>query len=72
MNKFQQFKLNFSRDMSKMRYFNNAFSKIAKWWRLFALSSPLIFDLGDLKLRDLPKLWLFKRIITKWNLKLLN
>jgi len=32
-------KLNFSRDMSKMHYFNNKFSKIAKRWGLSAPSA---------------------------------
>jgi len=30
---------------------------------------PLSFDFGDLKLRDLAKLWFFKLIITKSNFK---
>jgi len=38
--------------MSKMRYFNNKFSKIAKRWRF---SAPLTSDFGDLKFRDFPK-----------------
>jgi len=39
--------------MSKIRYFSNRFSKIAK---LFRPQRPLTFNFGDLKLRDLPKL----------------
>jgi len=69
MNKFQIFKLNFSGDISKMRYFNNIFSKIAEHWGLSAPSVPLTLDFGDLKLRDLPKLRFFKRIMTKSNCK---
>jgi len=41
--------------MSKMRYFNNKFSKFAKHWGLCAPSTPLISDFDDLKLSDLPK-----------------
>jgi len=44
----------------KMHYFSNKFSKIAK---------HLIFNLGDLKLRGLAKLWIFKLIMTKLNFK---
>jgi len=45
--------------MSKVHYFNNKFSK-----------TPLTSDFGDhLKLSDLLKLWFFKRIITKSNIK---
>jgi len=43
--------------MSKMHYFSDKFSKIAKRWVLSAPQRPLIFDFGDLKLRDLVKLW---------------
>jgi len=39
--------------MTKMHYFNNKFSKIAKRWELCA---PLTSDFSDLKLRDLPKI----------------
>jgi len=72
--------------MSKMRYFNNKFSKFSKrWgsplrfplgalrpalhWELSAASVPLTSDFGDLKLRDLPKLWFFKWIMTKSKFK---
>jgi len=41
-----------------MHYFSNKFSKIAKRWGLSALN-PLTFDIGDLQLRDLAKLWIF-------------
>jgi len=34
------FRLNFSRDISKMRYFSNKFSKIAKRWNLSVPSDP--------------------------------
>jgi len=37
---FQIFRLNFSWDMSKMHYFSNKFSKIAKCWELSASSAP--------------------------------
>jgi len=53
--------------MSKMGYFSNIFSKIAKCWRLSAPSASLPFDIGDLKLRDLAKLWCFKLIMAKSN-----
>jgi len=52
-----------------MRYFINKFSKIAKRWGLSAPSTPLTFNLGDLKLHDLAKLKIFKLIITKSNIK---
>jgi len=42
-----------------MHYFSNKFSKIAK------RCAPSSFDFGDLKLRDLDKLWFFKLIMTK-------
>jgi len=48
-----------------MRYFSNKFSKIAKLWS--ALCAPLPFDIGDLKMRDLAKLWCFKLIMAKLN-----
>jgi len=66
MNSLHIFRLNFSRDMSKMRYFNNKFSKITN--DQFQFQKPLTFDIDDLKLCDLPKLLLFKRIVTKSNL----
>jgi len=53
--------------MPKMRYFSNKFSKIANRWELAALSASLPFDVGDLKLRDLAKLWCFKLIMAKSN-----
>jgi len=52
--------------MSKMRYFSNDFSKIAKRRGLSA-PLPLSFNFGDLKLRDLAKLWFFKLIMAKSN-----
>jgi len=67
MNKLQIFRLNFSRDMSKMRCFSNKFSKIAKRWELSATSASLLFDIGNLTLRDLTKLWCFKLIMAKSN-----
>jgi len=36
--------------MSKMHYFSNKFSKITKHW-----GRLLIFNIGDLKFRDLAK-----------------
>jgi len=44
--------------MSKMHYFRTNFQ-----------NSPITFDIGDLKLRDLVKLWFFKQILTKSNFK---
>jgi len=41
--------------MSKMHYFSNKFSIIAKRWWLFAPQRLLIFNIGDLKFRDLAK-----------------
>jgi len=43
--------------MPKMHYFSNKFSKIAKRWDSPPPAS-LIFNIGDLKSRDLTKLWL--------------
>jgi len=53
--------------MSKMGYFNNKFSKIAKRWGLSAPITSLPFDIVDLKLCDLAKLWCFKLITAKSN-----
>jgi len=52
--------------MSKMYYFSNKFSNIAKRWGF-----PLFtFDIGDLKLRNFGHiLFLFKLIMTKSNLQ---
>jgi len=47
--------------MPKMHYFSNKFSKIAKRW---GLSLPVPFNISDLKLSDLAKLWFFKLIMT--------
>jgi len=55
--------------MFKMRYFSNKFSKIAKRWELSAPSASLPFDIGDLKLRHLVKLWCFKLIMAKLNFR---
>jgi len=49
--------------MPKMNYISNKFLKIAKPQR------SLIFDFGDLKLRDAVKFCFFKLIMTKSNLK---
>jgi len=37
---FHAFKLNFICDVSKMQYFSNKFTKIAKRWGLSASSAP--------------------------------
>jgi len=50
-----------------MRYFSKKVSKIAKRCELSAHSAALTFDFGDLKLRDLPKLYFFKLIMMKSN-----
>jgi len=52
-----------------MHYFCSKFSKIAKRWKLFAPQHSLIFDIVGLKLRDLAKLYFFKLIMKKFNLK---
>jgi len=50
---FQIFRLNFSRDMSKMHYFSNKFSKIAQRWgrnQVLGAFRPqrfLTFNIGD-------------------------
>jgi len=54
--------------MSTKPSFSNKFSKIAKHWGL-PPQRLLIFNFGDLKLRNLAKLWFFKLIMTKSNLK---
>jgi len=43
--------------MSKMHYFSNKFSKIAKRWGLSAPQRLLTFNIGDLKFCDLAKWW---------------
>jgi len=48
------FRLNFSWGMSKMRYFNNKFSKIRCWWSEVAWFAQK---------------WFFKWIMAKWNFK---
>jgi len=59
--------------MSNIHYFSNMSSKIAKRWRLSALSSSYSnLDVGVMKLRDLAKLFFFfffKVIMTKSNFK---
>jgi len=52
-----------------MHYFCNKFAKIAKHWGSLHPGLPFIFDFGELKLRDLAKIWFFKLIMTKLNLK---
>jgi len=56
--------------MSKMHYFSNKFSKIAKHWELSAPQRHLIFNIGDLKFRGLAKWWFLKLIMTKSNIKI--
>jgi len=54
-----------------MHYFSNKFSKIAK--RCMGAFRPqrlLIFNIGDLKFRDLAKEWFLKLIMTKSNFKI--
>jgi len=41
--------------MSKMHYFCNKFSKIAKRWGGFSPQRPLTFNIGDLNFRNLAK-----------------
>jgi len=55
--------------MSKMHYFSNKFSKIAKRWGLSVLSAPLSFDIGGLSLCDLAKLCFFKLIMAKSDIR---
>jgi len=55
--------------MSKMQYFSNKLSKIAKRWGLSAASTPLTFNIGDLSSVIWPNFWFFKLIITKSNSK---
>jgi len=55
--------------MSKMHYFSNKFSKVAKRWGALRLQRPSTFNIGDLKFRDLAKLCFFKLIMTKSNFK---
>jgi len=52
-----------------MHCFSNKFSKIAKRWELSVSNAPFTFNIGDLKLRDLAKLWIFKQIMKKLNFK---
>jgi len=51
-----------------MHYFVLNFQKLPNAGAL-RTQRPLIFDFGDLKLRDLAKLWFFKLITTKSNFK---
>jgi len=52
-----------------MHYFSNKFSKTAKRWGLSAPQRPLIFNFGELKLRNLAKLcfssWLWRNRTSK-------
>jgi len=52
-----------------MHYFSNKFSKIAKRWALTAPQRSFVFNMGDLNLGDLTKLWFFKLIVMKSNFK---
>jgi len=56
--------------MSKMHYFSNKFSKIAKRWGVFRPQRLLTFNIGDLKLRDLAKWWFLKLIMMESNFKI--
>jgi len=49
-----------------MHYFSNKSSKIAKSGA-FRPQLRLTFDVDDVKLRDLAKLWFFRLIMTKSN-----
>jgi len=51
--------------MSKMHYFNDKFLKIFKRWRFLDFSTRKTFHIGDLKFRDLAKVWFFKLIMIK-------
>jgi len=53
--------------MSKMLYFINKFSKIAKLGAFRPSHPALPFDIDDLKLCDLAKPWCFKLIMAKSN-----
>jgi len=57
--------------MSKMHGFSNKFSNTAKRWGMGAFRSqrPFTFNIGDMKFRDLAKLWIFKLIMKKSNFK---
>jgi len=54
--------------MFKIHYFINNFLKIAKCKGISCPSAPTS-DFSGLKLRDLLKLWFFKWIMTKSNIK---
>jgi len=47
-------------------------SKSSKFAKCYLLSAPLTFDVSDVKLHDLAKLWFFKLIMTKLNFKRIN
>jgi len=66
---FQVFKLNFSWDVPKMHYFSNKFSKKCQALGALRPQRPTIFNFGELKLRNLAKLWFFKLFMTKSNFK---
>jgi len=55
--------------MSKILYFYNKCSEIAKRWGFSTTSAPLTFNIGDQKLRDFAKLCFFKLIMIKSNFK---
>jgi len=55
--------------MSKLHYVTNNFSKIAKRWGPLPSMPLKPFNIDDLNLRYLAKLWCFKLIMTKSNFK---
>jgi len=55
--------------MSKMHYFSNKFSKIAKTGA-FPPQHHFTFNIGALKFRGLAKWWFLKLIMTKSNFKI--
>jgi len=66
---FQNFRLNFSWNVTKMHCFSNKFKKSSSTVWALRSKRPLTFNIGDLKLRDVAKLWIFKLIIKKSNFK---
>jgi len=58
----------FSQVVVRTHCLNNKFSKIVLTILIFK-NRPLTFNNGDLKLRDLAKLWIFKLIMKKSNFK---
>jgi len=69
MNKFQIFRLNFSLNISIICIILITNFQKSPSVRGFRPQLPLIFDFGDLKMRDLTKLCFFKLIMTESNFK---